>query len=87
MLAVPGLAGLEFTIEANGPPPVDLVPVFREILQQQRLILFADAWFEQLPAVLRQLPREGLYVIVRDDCIRSNAEFGQFVSAVWGRVA
>lgn len=85
LLAVPDLAGLEFTIEANGPRPVDLVPVFREILEQQRLILFVDAWFEQLPAVLRQLPREGLYVIVRDDGIRSNDEFRQFVSAVWGR--
>lgn len=84
VLEIPGLAGLELTIEANGPPPLDLVPVFREILEQQRLILFADAWFEQLPAVLRQLPRAGLYVIVRDDCVRSNDDFRRLVSAAWG---
>ena len=64
VLAVPALAGLELTLEANGPEPVALEPMLREILEQHRLILFIDGYFEESLALLRRLPREGLYVIV-----------------------
>jgi hypothetical protein len=85
VLAIPGLAGLQVTVEANGPPLAEMVPMLREILERSRLVLFADAGFRQLPDVLRQLPREGLYVMVRDDDLRSDAAFREFVQDVWGQ--
>jgi len=84
VLAIPGLAGLQITVESNGPPLSEMVPALREILEQSRLILSADSGFDQLPALLKQLPREGLYLTLRDDHIRSDAEFVEFVRKVWG---
>jgi len=83
VLAIPGLAGLQLTVEANGPPLTDLVPVLREVLERARLILFVDHGFDQLAAALRQLPAEGLYLLLRDDHIRGDAEFRQFTKASW----
>ncbi len=83
VLSIPGLAGLELTVEANGPSLTDLVPVMREILERSRLILFVDQGIEQLPGVLRQLPREGLYLIVLEQHIHSDDEFRRLVNAGW----
>lgn len=85
VLAIPGIAGLQLTIEANGPPLPDLVGALREILERSRLILSVDHGFAQLPPVLRQLPTEGVYLVLRDDQVRSDAEFREFVGDVWGR--
>ena len=85
VLDIPGLAGMEFTIEANGPPFLDLVPVLREILERGRLILCVDSQFDALPEAPRQLPHEGLYLILSDRFIRSEAEFRQFLAAQWPR--
>jgi hypothetical protein len=83
VLQVPGLAGLQMTIEANGPPLAELVPVFRKILGRSRLLVFADHRYEELPAVLPRLPREGLYVVVPETYLRTEAEFGDFVKTHW----
>ena len=80
VLAIPGLAGLQLTVEANGPPLAKLVPVLREVLERSRLILFVDHGFDQLAAVLRQLPTAGLYLLLRDDNIRDDAAFRQFTN-------
>ncbi len=83
VLRIPGLAGLQMTIEANGPPLADLLPVFREILEQSRLLLFLDHRFEELSAVLPHLPREGLYLAIPDTCLPSEAAFLQFAKTHW----
>ncbi|MCC7175965.1 MAG: hypothetical protein IT159_12280 [Bryobacterales bacterium] len=75
VLDVPGLAGLEITVEANGPPLRDMAPALGEILNRSRLILSVDGYFEQLPEVLRRLPRDGLYLIVSGEFVRSETEF------------
>ena len=66
---------------------VDDHQMFREglraILERTRLILMVDAWYEQLPAVLRQLPKDGLYVVVSDRFIHDDAGFREFVAANW----
>jgi hypothetical protein len=85
VLDIPGLAGLQMTLEANGPPLAQLVPVFRTVLERSRLALFADHRFEELAAVLRQLPVEGLYVVVPQSCITSEAQFADFITSVWPR--
>ncbi|MCX6903298.1 MAG: hypothetical protein NTW03_07440 [Verrucomicrobia bacterium] len=82
-LRIPGLAGLQMTIEANGPPLADLVPVFREILEQSRLLLFLDHRFEELPGVLPHLPREGLYLAIPETCLPSETAFLRFTKAHW----
>ena len=61
----------------------DLLPVFREILEQSRLLLFADHRYEELPAVLPHLPREGLYVVVPETYLHTEGEFCQFLKATW----
>ena len=83
VLDIPGIAGLELTVESNGPSLEALLPAMREILEHSRLILMVDAWFEQLPAVVGKLPREGLYLIVSDKFVADDEEFQRFVRANW----
>ena len=66
VLEIPGIAGLELTVEANGPSLAELVPALRAILERSRLILQVDGYFEDVPAALRALPKEGLYLLLSD---------------------
>jgi hypothetical protein len=86
VLEIPGLGGVQMTIEANGPPLMDLLPVFREVMERSRLLLFVDHRFDELSAVLRRLPREGLYVAVPEICIPTEAAYERFIRDQWGRV-
>jgi hypothetical protein len=54
---------------------MDLLPVFREILERSRLMLFLDHRFEELPEVLLSLPREGLYLAVPETCVPTEQAF------------
>jgi hypothetical protein len=83
VLDIPGIAGLEMGMESIGPTIVELVPVFREILERSRLILHVGAGFELLPQVLRKLPTEGLFVSVPDKYIRNDQEFIEFTRMIW----
>jgi hypothetical protein len=83
VLDVPGLAGVQLTVERNGPPLVALLPAMAEILARTRLILFVDAWFEQLPDVLPRLPQDGLFVMLSDRDVASEEAFQEFVRIIW----
>jgi hypothetical protein len=84
VLDIPGIAGLQFATETIGPTLLDLVPVFREVLEKSRLVLQVDCGFGQLPEVLRKLPREGFFLTIANHHFRSDEEFKRFVSAnVW----
>jgi hypothetical protein len=83
VLNIPGIAGLEFVLESIGPTPLDLVPVFREILEKSRLMLHVSSGFEYLPQVLRQLPTEGLFVAIPDKYIPNDQAFREFTNAIW----
>ena len=85
VLNLPGIAGLEMTMETVGPTLLDMVPVFREILEKSRLILQVCTGFEFLPEVLRKLPSEGLYLVIPSNYIPSDAAFREFVRAHWRR--
>ena len=84
MLPISGLAGLQMTIEANGPPLADLLPAFREILEQSRQLLFLDHRFEESSAVLPHLPQEGPYLAIPARCPKNEAVFLQFTKTHWG---
>jgi hypothetical protein len=81
VLNVPGIAGLEITLETIGPTLQDLVPVLREILEKTRLILQVSTGFEFLPEALRKLPREGLSIVIPSKYIPTDEAFREFVSA------
>jgi hypothetical protein len=83
VLDIPGIAGLELTLETIGPTLADLVPVFREILEKVRLIVHVATGFEYLPEALRKLPREGVYFAIASKYIPTNEAFREFVSANW----
>jgi len=85
VLNIPGIAGLEMTLETIGPTLQDLVPVFREILEKSRLILHVCTGFEYLPEVLRRLPREGLFLVIPDKYIPNDEAFREFTTANWKR--
>jgi hypothetical protein len=80
VLAVPGIAGLEITVEANGPRLSDMLPALREIVDRSRLILCVDAYMDELPSVLRRLPKEGLYLMVSDKFVRDEEEFQRLLA-------
>jgi hypothetical protein len=82
VLDIPGIAGLEMALESIGPTALDLVPVFREILEKSRLILNVGTGFELLPQVLSKLPKEGLFVAISDKYIRNDQEFHDFTTAI-----
>ena len=83
VLQVPGLAGLQFVVEANGPSLLDMLVDLQTILEQSRVALYVGHYFEQLPEVLRKLPKSGLYLIIPDRYIRTEKEFMQFVNSAW----
>ncbi len=83
VLNIPGIAGLEMALESIGPTALELVPVFREILEKSRLILNVGTGFEQLPEVLRHLPKEGLFLAIPDKYIHNDREFRDFTKAIW----
>jgi hypothetical protein len=83
VLRIPGLAGLQMTVEANGPSLAELLPVLREVLEQSRLILYVEHGFEHLPWVLRRLPREGLYLLMPDRFIACDDQFRAFIGQIW----
>ena len=83
VLKIPNIAGIEITVEANGPSLFDMVPLLKDITQNFRLILFVNHYFEQLSEVLNQLPKEGVYLIILDKYIDSENKFNEFVSDIW----
>jgi hypothetical protein len=82
-LDIPGIAGLEMTLETIGPTLRDLVPVFREILEKSRLIVHVTTGFEYLPEAIRKLPREGLYLAIPSKYIPTDEAFREFVRVNW----
>ena len=83
VLEMPGIAGIQITIEANGPDLIDMITVLKEILERTRLIIHVDHFFEQLPEVLRHIPHEGLYLLISDKFIQSEDEFRGFIKSNW----
>lgn len=83
VLGIPGLAGLQLTVEANGPSLADLLNPLRDILERSRLILFIDHYYEQARDVLKKLPADGLYVILPDRFVRSDEEYRRFLAECW----
>ena len=83
ILQIPGLGGIQLTVEVNGPSLRSLVPVMREILGHTRLILFVDAYFDELCDVATQLPRDGLYVMVSDKFVESEGAFRELLVRAW----
>jgi hypothetical protein len=84
-LNIPGIAGLEMTLETIGPTLRDLVPVFREILEKARLILHVCTGFEYLPEALRKLPWDGLYLAIPSKYIPTDEAFREFITANFTR--
>lgn len=78
VLSVPGLAGVEITVEAVGPDLTALAPTLREIAERSRLALFVDEHFDQTREVMRQLPRDGVYWIISDKYVSSEEGFARF---------
>jgi hypothetical protein len=83
VLDIPGIAGIQIALESIGPTVLDLLPVFREILEKSRLILNVGTGFELLPEVLSKLPTEGFFLSIPDKCIHNDQEFRAFTNAIW----
>ncbi len=83
LLKIPGLAGIQMTVESNGPSLQALVPVMQEILQRTRLIIFVDAFFDELADVAKKLPRDGLYVMVSDKFVESEDAYHDLLARAW----
>ena len=83
VLQISGLAGIQIVIEQNGPSLRELIPVLKEILEKSRLIISIDHYFHELPDVLRQIPNEGLYILISDKFIKTENEFREFIRSNW----
>jgi len=83
ILETPGLAGIQLTVKANRPSPRSLIPVMQEILERTRLILFVDAYFDELSEVAGQLPHDGLYVMASDKFVESEEAYRELLAHAW----
>jgi hypothetical protein len=83
VMNVPGIAGVQMTMETIGPTLPDMVPLFRQILEKTRLILQVCTGFEYLPEALRKLPGEGLYLVIPSKYIPTDESFREFIGANW----
>ena len=81
VINLPGIAGLQMSMESIGPTLLDMVPVFQQILGKTRLMLQVCTGFEYLPEALRQLPHEGLYIIIPSKYIPTDSAFREFIRA------
>ena len=81
ILSIEGIGGLEFTVEANGPDLLDMVDDLTFMLEQSRVALFVDHYFDQLPEFLKKVPHEGLYLIIPDKYIITEKEYSKFIKA------
>jgi hypothetical protein len=70
---------LQLTVEESGPPLAELVPALRAILERSRLILQVDGHFGEVPAALRALPTEGLYLLLSDKFVPDEKAYLNFV--------
>ena len=85
LLDIPGLAGVELTVEPIGPSLHDLAPILREIAERSRLLLMVDSHFDEFVDVVGKLPTDGVYVGVSDKYVRNNDEYLELLSATWPR--
>lgn len=83
ILKIEGLAGLELTIEQNGPSLRDILPDLKEILERSRLILYVEAYVEELVEVIRQLPKAGLYLQVPTTHVQSESDFQNLMKSLY----
>lgn len=83
VLQIQGLAGIQLTVESNGPSLRSLRPVMHQILESTRLIIFVDGYFDELAEVARQLPRDGLYVMVSDKFVDSDDAYRGLLASAW----
>jgi len=83
VVSIPGLGGLEITVEKNGPSLMELLELLREVAESSRLILYVEGYFDELAGVLKKLPKAGLYLILPDSFVGSDEQFGQFVRGIW----
>jgi len=83
VLSLRGLAGLQITVEQNGPSLKDLLPDLRKISERTRLILFAEHHCDQLKDCVNQLPRAGLYLILPDSLVSTEEEYRELIQALF----
>jgi len=83
LLEIPGLAGVQLMVEANGPSLTSLIPVMQEILERTRLIVTVDSHFDELVEAAGQLPRDGLYITVSDKFIESEGAYRELLARAW----
>ncbi len=83
VMDIPGIAGVQMTMETIGPTLADMIPFFQKVLARTRLILQVCTGFEYLPEVLRKIPHEGLYLIIPSKYIPTDQAFRDFVAAHW----
>jgi hypothetical protein len=83
LLDIPGLGGVEIRIEGNGPSLYSLLPAMQEILEHTRLMLYIDSHFDEFAEVARQLPRDGLCIMVSDKFIESEEAYRELLVRAW----
>jgi len=84
VMEIPGLAGVEMSMETIGPGLLEMVPVFQWILERTRLLLQVCSGYEHLAETLRKIPHEGLYVIIPSKFIPTDQAYCEFVAANFG---
>ena len=63
--AISELPAVEFTIDVDGPPAVELIPVIAKIQSQKPTIIHGKLTVQEMNELMHSLPPEGLWLITR----------------------
>jgi hypothetical protein len=81
LLQIESIMAIELTKDIGGTSIEKMVPQFRKILRDKRLIIWGDLDFEDIDIILRKLPYEGLYLHIVTESTTRAAELMDYIKS------
>jgi hypothetical protein len=79
LLQIEGLQTIEINKDIGGPSIAEMLPEFRNVLREKRLVLWGDLDQDELGLLLAELPYEGLYLHIVAPTIAEARRLKQFI--------
>lgn len=80
LLQIEALKTIEINKDIGGPSIKDMLPEFKKVLQQKRLVIWGDLDEDELDLILHELPYEGLYLHIVAPTVDDAKHLMQYVS-------
>jgi hypothetical protein len=81
LLQIDRLMTIQINKDLGGPSIEELLPVFRKVLQQKRLVVWGDLDEPELDIILKELPYQGLYLHIVAPTVEVAKNLMRYISA------